>query len=67
MGYGLDKQIERFLNELGPYWTRTKPLGPLQSQLDSALVPKWGNTAVTYLEQLGYRFVKDGWVWKAVK
>ena len=31
--------------KLGPYWTRTKPSGPLQSQLDLALVPQWGNTA----------------------
>ncbi|MEQ3695553.1 MAG: RHS repeat-associated core domain-containing protein [Pseudomonadales bacterium] len=31
--------------KLGPYWTRTKPSGPLQSQLDSALNPQWGNTA----------------------
>jgi len=31
--------------KLGPYWSRVKPSGPLQSQLDSALVPSWGNTA----------------------
>ena len=31
--------------KLGPYWTRTKLSGPLQSQLDSALAPQWGNTA----------------------
>jgi RHS repeat-associated protein len=31
--------------KLGHYWTRTKPSGPLQSQLDSALAPQWGNTA----------------------
>lgn len=31
--------------QLSPYWTRTKPSGPLQSQLDSALNPAWGNTA----------------------
>ncbi|QDT78619.1 hypothetical protein Mal35_20680 [Gimesia maris] len=31
--------------ELGPYWTRTKPTGPLQSRLDSALLSEWGNTA----------------------
>jgi len=31
--------------KIGPYWTRVKPTGPLQSQLDSALVPAWGNTA----------------------
>jgi len=30
---------------IGSFWTRTKPSGPLQSQLDSALVPSWGNTA----------------------
>ena len=31
--------------ELGPYWTRTPPAGPLQSKIDSALLPQWGNTA----------------------
>lgn len=31
--------------EIGSYWTRTKPQGPLQSMIDSALDPKWGNTA----------------------
>ncbi|WP_154901725.1 Hint domain-containing protein [Gimesia maris] len=31
--------------KLGPYWTRTKPTGPLQSRLDSALLSEWGNTA----------------------
>jgi hypothetical protein len=31
--------------ELGPYWTRTPPAGPLQSQIDNALLPQWGNTA----------------------
>ncbi|MDF7670416.1 hypothetical protein PT276_04235 [Orbaceae bacterium ESL0721] len=31
--------------ELGPYWTTEKPSGPVQSIIDSALDPKWGNTA----------------------
>ena len=31
--------------ELGPYWTTTKPQGPLQSVIDSALDQNWGNTA----------------------
>ncbi len=31
--------------EMGRYWTRTKPLGPVQSIVDSALDRKWGNTA----------------------
>jgi len=31
--------------EIGPYWTRTPPAGPLQSTIDSALNPAWGNTA----------------------
>lgn len=31
--------------ELGAYWTRTPPAGPLQSQIDAALSPAWGNTA----------------------
>lgn len=31
--------------ELGGYWTATKPAGPVQSIIDSALNPQWGNTA----------------------
>ena len=31
--------------ELGSYWTATPPAGPLQSTIDSALNPAWGNTA----------------------
>ncbi len=31
--------------ELGSYWTRTAPAGPLQTRIDNALLPKWGNTA----------------------
>jgi hypothetical protein len=31
--------------QLGPYWTQTPPAGPLQSTIDSALNPAWGNTA----------------------
>jgi len=31
--------------QVGPYWTRTPPAGPLQSTIDSALDPAWGNTA----------------------
>ncbi|KIT17878.1 putative deoxyribonuclease RhsC [Jannaschia aquimarina] len=30
--------------QIGGFWTRTRPSGPLQSQLDSALVAAWGNT-----------------------
>jgi RHS repeat-associated protein len=30
--------------ELGSYWSRTPP-GPLQATIDSALNPRWGNTA----------------------
>ncbi len=32
-------------NPIGSYWTSIRPTGPLQSQLDSALNPDWGNTA----------------------
>lgn len=32
--------------ELGAYWTRTAPTGPVQSIIDSALNLQWGNTAV---------------------
>ena len=31
--------------ELGLYWTRTAPMGPLQSQIDLAILSAWGNTA----------------------
>jgi hypothetical protein len=31
--------------QLGSYWTRTAPTGPLQATMDSALNPAWGNTA----------------------
>jgi RHS repeat-associated protein len=31
--------------EFGPYWTRTPPAGPLQSRIDSGLLPEWGNSA----------------------
>jgi hypothetical protein len=31
--------------EIGGYWTRTKPQGPLQAVIDSALDQNWGNTA----------------------
>jgi hypothetical protein len=30
---------------LGRYWSRVRPSGPLQAQIDSALNPAWGNTA----------------------
>jgi RHS repeat-associated protein len=33
-------------NPAGSYWTRTTPKGPIQSIIDSALKPEWGNTAV---------------------
>ena len=29
--------------ELGSWWTRTPPRGPLQARLDSAIRPEWGN------------------------
>nr|WP_246286234.1 RHS repeat-associated core domain-containing protein [Microbacterium pseudoresistens] len=36
--------------ELGSYWTRTKPSGPVQSIVDSALDPAWGNQAVSWVK-----------------
>jgi hypothetical protein len=30
---------------IGSFWTRTPPSGPLQSRIDLALNPAWGNTA----------------------
>ncbi|WP_037316942.1 DUF6862 domain-containing protein [Ruegeria halocynthiae] len=37
-------------NPAGGYWTRTKPEGPLQSVIDSALDQNWGNTATRVVE-----------------
>ncbi len=31
--------------KFGPYWTAKPPSGPVQSTLDSALAPSWGNDA----------------------
>jgi len=31
--------------ELGAWWSRTQPVGPLQSQIDLGLEQSWGNTA----------------------
>jgi filamentous hemagglutinin len=36
--------------EIGEYWTATKPTGTLQSKIDSALKPQWGNTATSVVE-----------------
>lgn len=36
--------------ELGSYWTRSKPTGSLQSIIDSALNPIWGNTATNVVK-----------------
>jgi filamentous hemagglutinin len=36
--------------ELGGYWSRTPPAGPVQSIIDSALNPQWGNTAVNVVK-----------------
>ena len=30
--------------ELSSYWTRTQPSGPMQAQMDGAILPEWGNT-----------------------
>nr|WP_092074114.1 hemagglutinin repeat-containing protein [Dendrosporobacter quercicolus]NSL47754.1 hemagglutinin repeat-containing protein [Dendrosporobacter quercicolus DSM 1736]SDM77938.1 adhesin HecA family 20-residue repeat-containing protein [Dendrosporobacter quercicolus] len=36
--------------ELGQYYTRVKPSGPVQSIIDSALNPTWGNTATNVVK-----------------
>ncbi len=36
--------------EIGSWWSTTKPNGPLQSQMDLALDPAWGNTATKVVE-----------------
>jgi hypothetical protein len=35
---------------LGPFWTRTPPSGPVQSIVDSALAPSWGNQATSWVQ-----------------
>ena len=37
-------------NQLGGYWTSTPPSGPVQSIVDSALNPVWGNTATNVVK-----------------
>ena len=36
--------------ELAQYWSRTKPTGPLQAQLDAALLPNFCNNAAKWVE-----------------
>lgn len=36
--------------QLGPYWSRTRPSGPTQSIIDSALDPAWGNQATSWVQ-----------------
>lgn len=36
--------------DLGQFWTRTRPSGPGQAQIDSALNPAWGNDAQNMTE-----------------
>lgn len=33
------------VGQLGSYWSRTAPTGPMQAQVDLALYPQWGNLA----------------------
>jgi filamentous hemagglutinin len=37
-------------DEIGGYWTRTPPAGPVQSIVDSALNPIWGNPATNVVK-----------------
>ena len=37
-------------NQLGGYWTTTPPAGPVQSIIDSALNPAWGNPATNVVK-----------------
>ena len=36
--------------QLGSYWTRTPPSGPLQARVDLALRSEWGNTATNVVK-----------------
>jgi len=37
-------------NQMGGYWTTTPPSGPVQSIVDSALNPAWGNSATSVVK-----------------
>ncbi|MBM4254249.1 MAG: hypothetical protein FJ146_19965 [Deltaproteobacteria bacterium] len=37
-------------DRLGRFWTRDKPSGPIQSIIDSALDPTWGNTGTHWVK-----------------
>ena len=37
-------------NQMGGYWTLTPSAGPVQSIIDSALLPQWGNTATNMVK-----------------
>ena len=37
-------------SELGGYWTQTLPAGPVQSIIDTALLPQWGNSATNVVQ-----------------
>ncbi|WP_345149772.1 hypothetical protein, partial [Gluconacetobacter asukensis] len=36
--------------QMGGYWTETPPAGPVQSIIDSALLPQWGNPATNVVK-----------------
>ncbi|WP_433696387.1 filamentous hemagglutinin N-terminal domain-containing protein [Paraburkholderia phenoliruptrix] len=36
--------------QMGGYWTQTPSAGPVQSIIDSALLPQWGNTATNVVK-----------------
>ncbi len=37
-------------NQMGGYWTQVPSAGPVQSIIDSALLPQWGNTATNVVK-----------------
>jgi len=37
-------------NQMGGYWTTTPPAGPVQTIVDSALNPAWGNPATSVVK-----------------
>ena len=40
----------RTAHQMGGYWTTTPPAGPVQSIVDSALNPAWGNPATSVVK-----------------
>lgn len=45
--WGRPEGTKKGASELGRWWTKTPPSSPVQSTIDSAIQPRWGNTFQT--------------------